>query len=233
MTARLFLLNHKSRKWDFGESKLGQSSIKNRYVTLAWYLILLFWCLNTANPVFSFWTNASAWKTKLHGHQVTKVWLSQEAPSGAEKWTQCGSAPNCSSSSSWHWPQKHSRVKMRIKHVKKKVLFLLQLKARDVATLTDYAESCGRSLSAMLKPCELELLTVTVVLVPFGAMEEIIWWISLLYIYAVTYTNSPFSGTLLNFWGIWFNLIIYTYSILYFLYKRTPYPIKWEHWGNA
>lgn len=117
--------------------------------------------------------------------------------------------------------------------LKKKVLFLLQLKARDVATLTDYAESCGRSLSAMLKPCELELLTVTVVLVPFGAMEEIIWWISLLYIYAVTYTNSPFSGTLLNFWGIWFNLIIYTYSILYFLYKRTPYPIKWEHWGNA
>lgn len=43
-----------------------------------------------------------------------------------------------------------------------------------MATLTDYAESCGCSLSAMLNPCELELLTVTVVLVPFGAMEEII-----------------------------------------------------------
>lgn len=64
---------------------------------------------------------------------------------------------------------------MRIKHVKKrKALFFLQLKARDMATSTEYAESCGRSLSAMLKPCELDLLTVTVVLVPFEAMEEII-----------------------------------------------------------
>lgn len=178
MTARLFLLNHKSRKWDFGESKLGQSSIKNRYVTLAWYLTLLFWCLNTANPVFSFWTNASAWKTKLHGHQVTKVWLSQEAPSGAEKWTQCGSAPNCSSSSSWHWPQKHSCVKMHIKHVKKKKFCSCYSLRLEMWPL--WLTSCGRSLSAMLKPCELELLTVTVVLVPFGAMEEIIWWISLL-----------------------------------------------------
>lgn len=155
MTARLFLLNHKSRKWDFGESKLGQSSIKNRYVTLAWYLILLFWCLNTANPVFSFWTNASAWKTKLHGHQVTKVWLSQEAPSGAEKWTQCGSAPNCSSSSSWDRPQKPWWNAYQT-YRKKKALFLLRLVFRDMATLTDYAESFGCSLSAMLKPCELD-----------------------------------------------------------------------------